>query len=536
VHTDLARVEHAHAENVAHFAGARADDLGESDQANAHQRWALRIGALGRLLGAQAFVVHRLEHLVERGLVVARVVFKAKGRLVGKLLAPDEVLGADLGLVHAQLLRQHIDHALDQVNRLGDAERAAVGHAAGRLVGIDAIDPAIGAGDVITAGTDVEHAGRKLGRIGTGVKGAMVGDHIGAQRKDFSVGGGRQLAGHVVVAGKAGAGDVLDAVFYPFHGPAQHDGGHDGAHIAGVDRHLVAEAAADVGRDDAHLGLRNARQHGHHGANDVRRLAGQPGREFAAHRIEGSDGAAGLKWARMNARVKHVLLDRDGRAGKGRVGRLLVAGVPGEDVVVVVALAVRAVGLADQVFTQHRRAGLERLERIHHGLQFLVFHLDGFHAVGGGITVFGNHHRHFLHLEVHFFIGQHRLHIAGQRGHPVQLERLEVVGGQHGNHARDLQRFFLVDALDAGMGQGRAHDVHEHHAGQLDVVHVIALALDEARIFLAQARFAHAHQGLFTITCGCVHDCLLGECPLQAATLSCCNARAACCTALTMFW
>ena len=78
------------------------------------------------------------------------------------------------------------------------------------------------------------------------------------------------------------------------------------------------------------------------------------------------------------------------------------------------------------------------------------------------------------------------------------------------SHARDLKRFFLVEAQDAGVGDGRAHDGHVQHLGQLDVIDIVALTLDEARIFLAQAGLAHAHQGFFTVTHWCVHACLLG--------------------------
>ena len=294
VHADFAGVEHAHTQDVADFARAGTHHFGESDQTDAHQGAAMRVSTFGRLLSAQAFVVDRVEHLVQRGLVVARIVVKAQRGVVGKLFALDEVFGADFGLVHAEFLRQHVDHALDQVHRLGDPEGAAVGHATGRFVGVDAVDLAIGVGDVVAAGADMEHAGREFGRVGAGVKRAVVGNHIGAQCEDLAVSGGGQFTGHVVVAGKAGGGQILDAVFHPLDRAAQHDGGHDGADIAGINRHLVAKAAADVGRDDAHLGLGDARKHGHHGAHDVRRLAGEVGGEFAADRIERRDRATGL--------------------------------------------------------------------------------------------------------------------------------------------------------------------------------------------------------------------------------------------------
>ena len=43
---------------------------------------------------------------------------------------------AKLGRVHAQLVGHDVRHALDGMHSLGDAERAAVGDAARRLVGV----------------------------------------------------------------------------------------------------------------------------------------------------------------------------------------------------------------------------------------------------------------------------------------------------------------------------------------------------------------------------------------------------------------
>jgi hypothetical protein len=358
-----------------------------------------------------------------------------------------------------------------------------------------------------------------------GVEGAVVGHHVDAQAGDAAVFGGGDLAVHVVVAGEGGGADVLDAVLDPLDRPAQHDGGGDGAHVARVDAHLVAEAAADVGADDAHLALGDARQQRHHGAHHVRRLAGDVGGQFAAHRVEAGHAAAGLQRAGMHARVVQVLLD-DHRCSRERgFGGGGVAGVPGEDVVVVVAFAVRALGLAGQVLAQHRGVGLQRLVGVDDDRQFLVLHLHRLHAVGGGVAILGDHDRHFLHLEVHLLVGQHRRHVASQRGHPVQLEGLQVIGRQHRQHARHLERLGLVDALDARVRVGAAHDVHVQHAGHLDVVDVVPLALDEARVLLAQAAVAQALQGGLSL--GGVH----------AASLAVdCSLAAAYCTALTMFW
>jgi hypothetical protein len=60
--------------------------------------------------------------------------------VIRELLRLDEVLQPQLRRIHAELLRQDIHRPLDAVGGLGDAERAAIGDAARRLVGVDAVD------------------------------------------------------------------------------------------------------------------------------------------------------------------------------------------------------------------------------------------------------------------------------------------------------------------------------------------------------------------------------------------------------------
>ena len=89
-------------------------------------------------------------------------------------------------------------------------------------------------------------------------------------------------------------------------------------------------------------------------------------------------------------------------------------------------------------------------------------------------------------------VGQHHLHVARDGRHPVQLVALEVLAGDHGEHARDLEGLRRVDRLDRGVGVRAADDVEPEHARQDDVLDVLALAADEPRVFLALDRMAHA--------------------------------------------
>ena len=96
IDADVAAVEQADTENVADLGRAGADDLGEGRDADAHQ---LAVGALLRLLAAQAVVVDRLQHFRQRGVIVAAVERPAERGRIGELLGFDEIAPADLGFV-----------------------------------------------------------------------------------------------------------------------------------------------------------------------------------------------------------------------------------------------------------------------------------------------------------------------------------------------------------------------------------------------------------------------------------------------------
>ena len=167
-----------------------------------------------------------------------------------------------------------------------------------------------------------------LGRIGAGVERAVVGQHVAPEAGDPAVPGRRELAGHVVVAGEGGGGEVLHPVLDPLHRPAEHDRGDDRADIARIDADLVAEAAADVGRDDADLVLGDAGEQRGHGAHHVRRLEGAPDRELAVDLVHRGDAGAGLERAGVDPLVGDQLLGRDLGRGERLLGRRLVARPP----------------------------------------------------------------------------------------------------------------------------------------------------------------------------------------------------------------
>ena len=133
--------------------------------------------------------------------------------------------------------------------------------------------------------------------------------------------------------------------------------------------------------------------------------------------------------------------------------------------------------------------------------QLLVVDLDQLDGVGRRIAVLGDDEGDLLALEQHLLVGQHRLHVAGERRHVVEIERLQVVGGEDRLDARHLERGRRVDRLDARVAVGRADEIAEQHARHLDVVDIVALALDEAGVLDAPAGAAEALAACRRVPC-----------------------------------
>ena len=162
--------------------------------------------------------------------------------------------------------------------------------------------------------------------------------------------------------------------------------------------------------------------------------------------------------------------------------------------VIVLAFAVRAVGLVFEILADHRRIRRHRLERIDVDRKRLVLHLDQIGGIGRDIAVLRDHEGDFLVLEQHFAVGQHHLHVAGKRRHPGEVHGLERLGGNHRDDAGHRRGLRGIDLLDAGVSVRRAIEVAVKHAGQLQVVDVIALALDETDVLDALSFAAHAFE------------------------------------------
>ena len=475
--------------------GPGADPLGEEAQPDPH---VLAAGPPVRLLTAQLRVAGQVHRDLQRAGVVAGVVLPPGRAGVRELFGPQQVRHPQLRRVLAELGGQQVDHPLDQVDPLGDAERAGVGDPAGGLVGVDPGDLAVRGLQVVGAGEDVEEPGRVLAGLRGPVERAVVGQHPGPQGQDPAVPGRGDLTVHVVVTGERGGHQVLRPVLDPLHRLAGHHGGDHGAEVSRVHRDLVAEPAADIRGDDPDLVLGQPGHQRVQGAVRVRCLRGRPHRQLPGDRVHLGHRTAGLQRRGVRARVEHVLGDHHVCGREGRVGGGPVPGRPVEDVVV---------PLAGHVVADQRGARVQGPGRVHDHWQRLVFHTDQLERVPGGVTVLGDDERHLLALEPDLVGGQHGLDVAGEGGHPGQLPLLEHLAGDDGPDPGVGQRGGGVHAHDAGVGQRAAQDRAVQHAGPPDVVHERALAAQEPGVLLAPHRAVGPAAGRIW---GCAHQSSAG--------------------------
>jgi hypothetical protein len=214
-----------------------------------------------------------------------------------------------------------------------------------------------------------------------------------------------------------------------------------------------------------------------HGAVHVGRLVAVVDVQLPRVGVEVGDHAARLQRGRVAARVDDVARGDDIGLGEDAIGRLLVAGLPGR--------AGQVVGLALLVVADERRVGVQRRACVDDRRQRLVVDVDQRQRVSRDVLVCGNDERHLLTLEADLVTRQHRLGVVGDRRHPGQTERLQVLGRDHRGHSGQRQGRRGVDRVDPGVRIGAAQHRAVNHPRQADVIQVGALAADEPRVLLA---------------------------------------------------
>ncbi len=337
----------------------------------------------------------------------------------------------------------------------------------------------------------------------------MVSQHVNAQRLHASLLVRGQFAAHMVIPRERRGGEIFDPRFDPLHRPPKHDRAHDGTDIARIYANLVAKAAPDVGCNDVDFAFRDTRQHGDHGAHDVRRLRGEIDRQFALDLVEVRYTAAGLQRARVHALIADVLAHRERRAGKDLVSGRRIAHIPAKNVVVMHSLTVGTFRLAFQVLANDRSVSRHGLTRIGDHGQLFIFHLHQFDGVGRHVAILSNHKGHFLLLKTHLAVSEHHLRIACKRGHPMEIQGLEILSGEHREHAGMSQSRFLIDGYHPAVGNRAADEGAKNLARQFEIVRVVAFALDEACVLLAFPRATNAAYGILYLFCWSCHARLL---------------------------
>ncbi len=320
---------------------------------------------------------------------------------------------------------------------------------------------------------------------------------IDAQAQNLAVLVERQFAGDDLVAALRVAQQRFRARRHPFDRTAA-DAARRPHHqrILGIAAVLHAEAAADVRRDDAQLGLGDFQHLGRHRrAGAVRVLRCRVQRVAVAVGMILADRGARLDRVGGNPAVVELERNHVLGAGERGVGRVLVAHHQRERNVV------------GRLVPHRGRARLHRIFDGDDGRQRLVVDLDQF----GGVARL---HRRFRDHEGDAVAD--RAHLVGfedrtQRAEALRAahilrhrrrEAAELVGddigaGEHREHALGRPSLGGVDAFDARMRMRRHDNGRVALVRQLDVVDIAAAAGDEARVLdpghgLTDAELVHA--------------------------------------------
>ena len=164
----------------------------------------------------------------------------------------------------------------------------------------------------------------------------MRRDRVDAQAEDLAVGIHRELGmGHMIAAMRVGE-EALGAFRRPFDRPAADPlRCPEADDFLGIDENLRAEAAADIGRDDAQLVLGcQAMEGGDDETRHMRVLARRIERVVIVARVVGADRGPRLHRVGDEAIVDDVELGYVLGVGEGGIGRGLIAERPVENGVV----------------------------------------------------------------------------------------------------------------------------------------------------------------------------------------------------------
>ena len=453
------------------------------------------------LFGAQCRVVHHLQQLRERGLVGQPFELHAGGRRarVGAVLhqvAPPELHRIETGRLRGQVNQPFRDRAGD-----GMAHGAVL---AGRRLVLEH-HRRLGAvvGKIVRAAHQVHHliafhrAGARVDRVGADAR-----QVIDIDRGDAALGIDRHAPLDAMIAGMDVGCEAFQPVGNELDRPA-HDLGDDRhRYFIGIDMHLDAVAAADVGADHAHVALGQAHVLGEHALHHVRRLGSViDGKLARAAIVVGEDRPRLQRCARVARRVER------------RLDHL----VGGSESLLHLAALVDA--LKTKIVTQVRMD--DRCVRCQGSLhldrrgQCLVADIDlGQRVLGGGARL-GNYSGDRLAGPGGALQRQRQLrgrfHALEMRQHrdPGVAMLGEVLAGEHAQHARHCERFRGVDIDDPGVRVRAPDECHVRHARQHDVVDELSASLNQ--LLRVGSRYRLADIGIWPVDGARVDDLVHGS-------------------------
>ena len=441
---------------------AAAEAVGDLDvgrHADAEQRGLTR-SATPPLFGAKLGVPGGGQRLVEGSCVLARVV-GGTGRCGEGKRTGDQVPTAHLDGIHAQFGGETIHHALNRGGRLrpSGAPVGLDGHGVGHhrtcrhrhrrdVVGARPHQP----------GHERQHGPDR--RVGPAVL-----DHVEA------------IGQHRAVATPADRGVLhlrppmaqpehrLGPGLHPPHGAVEAPGQLGGESLLGVQPVLGAEPAADVGADHPHLRLVEPEHDGQTVPHTVWVLGGRPVGETTVP-------PARCRHPHLERHRRQALVDDAlGHDDLTAIERVTVAEIGA------VGRGNRHGGVGAHLGVQHQLIGCGTLGIDHRRQRVdLDDHpLGGVDRLGTGL---GHHRCNRLADEAHPVGGEQRPGHPRRRHAQRRCERrkVEVVGGDHGDHPWSIERLGRIDVDQLAVGDARAHKYDVGGASQLEVLHKSALA------------------------------------------------------------